>query len=307
MLKKLSFFIVFSFVFATIANAQQQQTPAPKAPAEKKAQRMILEAPFAASYLGVQAKDISKENMAQFGLREVRGVAVEKVSENSPAAQAGIQAGDVVLKFNGEEVSSVRQLTRLIGEVAPDHQARITVLRGGSEREVSVTMGKREMPGFETTGMLDQLYGLPGIPEYPNRPFPPFNTLPPTDNDRDLFVFRGDSSRQIGVGVTPLTKQLGEYFGVSGGKGLLINSVRENSPAAKAGLRAGDVIVEVEGKQVGETFDLLRIINEKKEGDVTLTVVRDRNRQTFRVTPEVLKGTSSPLIELENLGDGDSN
>jgi serine protease Do len=127
------------------------------------------------------------------------------------------------------------------------------------------------------------------------------------DNNRDLFVFRGSTNRQIGVGVMPLTKQLGDYFGISDGKGLLVSSVRENSPAAKAGLKAGDVIVEVEGKQVNETFELLRAVNEKKEGDVTLTVVRDKNRQTFRVTPEILKGANLPLVELENLGDGNSN
>jgi len=305
MLHKLSVFIMLSFAVCTVANAQNQ-SPASKEPGEKKAQPMIFEMPFAGSYLGVQTKDISKENMAQYNLREVRGVAVEKVSENSPAAQAGIQNGDVILKFNGEEITSVRKLTRLISEVAPDHQARITILRGGNEREITATLGKREMLKFENTGMLERLYGLPGIPEYPNRP-PQLGQLPPMGNDQDGFMFRTDSNRQIGVGITPLTKQLGEYFGVADGKGLLVSSVRQNSPAAKSGLRAGDVIVEVEGKQISETSDLIRLMNEKKEGDVTLTVVRDKNRKTFRVTPETLKLEKTPFKELENLRDGSLN
>ncbi len=105
----------------------------------------------------------------------------------------------------------------------------------------------------------------------------------------DIFEFRVGTSRQIGVGVTPLTKQLGDYFGAAEGKGLLINDVRENSPAAKAGLKAGDVIVEIEGREVKEILDLMRAIGEKKEGGVSLTFIRDKNRQTVSVTPETVK------------------
>src|ERR1043166_1366832 len=86
------------------------------------------------SYLGVQTDEITKDNYSKYSLSGVRGVAVEKVSENSPAAAAGILAGDVILKFDGEEVTGVRKLTRLIGEVDPDHQVRITISRGGREQ-----------------------------------------------------------------------------------------------------------------------------------------------------------------------------
>ena len=82
------------------------------------------------------------------GLHDVRGVAVEKVLENSPAAAAGLQDGDVMCFSNGEEVTSVRKLTRLIGEVAPDHQVALTVLRNGSEMNISATVGKRPAPQF---------------------------------------------------------------------------------------------------------------------------------------------------------------
>jgi len=302
MIRTLSVFIMLTIAVCTAANAQNQSLE-PKEPVEKKIQRMIFETPVEASYLGIQTKDISKENMAQYNLREVRGVAVEKVLENSPAAQAGIQNGDVILKFNGEETTSVRKLTRLIGEVAPDHQARLTILRGGNEREITVTIGKRALPKFEDTGILERWYGLPGIPEYPNRPVTPNKQdFPFGDADKNVFIYRGGANRQIGVSVTPLTKQLSDFFGILDGKGLLINDVRENSPAAKSGLKAGDVIVEIEGKQVSETFELLRSVNEKKEGDVTLTIVRGKNRQTFRLTPESVKREKMPFQELENLG-----
>jgi C-terminal processing protease CtpA/Prc len=114
------------------------------------------------------------------------------------------------------------------------------------------------------------------------------------ESGKDGSIFFG-STRQIGVGVSSLTKQLGDYFGVADGKGLLINSVNENSSAAKAGLKAGDVIVEVEGKAVGNIADLIRGLNEKKEGEVSLTVVRNRNRQTVKVTPEKMKEGEVPV------------
>jgi serine protease Do len=307
MLRKLTVFIFLSLVGGAAANAQQQN-PAPKSPVEKSIQQMVMVAPFSTSYLGVQTRDISKENMAQYNLREVRGVAVEKVSKNSPAAQAGILAGDVILKFDGEEITGVRKLTRLISEVAPDHQARITISRGGSEQEVTATLGKRQMPSFQENslnwGNLSALPNISGFPRFPTLPDGQINSF--GNNGGNALILRGDANRRIGVGVTPLTKQLGEYFGVADGKGLLINDVSENSPAAKAGLKAGDVIVEVDGKQIGATLDLLRVVNEKKEGDVSLTIVRDRNRLTVRVAPEVLKTEQKNLNVLKNLGEGNS-
>ncbi len=93
------------------------------------------------------------------------------------------------------------------------------------------------------------------------------------------------SGRQIGVGVTPLTKQSVQHF-VDGG---LMIKVREGSAAAKAGLEAGDIIVEADGKAVKGDFDLMRTINGKKDGDVTLQIVRDGKRQSVSVTPEVTK------------------
>ncbi|MEJ7860351.1 MAG: PDZ domain-containing protein [Pyrinomonadaceae bacterium] len=306
MLRKLTFFIVLTIILCAGANAQNRGTE-PKEQAERKIQRMVFDLPAEASYLGVQTKEISKENMAQYNLREVRGVAIEKVSENSPAAQAGIQNGDVILKFNGEETTSVRKLTRLISEVAPDHQARLTISRGGNVREVTVTIGKRALPKFEDNKLLEKWYGLPGIPEYPNRTPPPDGQNFPLDIDKNVFVPRGGANRQIGVSVTPLTEQLSEFFGIAEGKGLLVSDVRENSPAAKVGIKAGDVIVEIEGKQTSETSELLRGLSEKKAGDVTLTVVRNKNRQTFRLTPETLKRDNTSFKEFENFGTQNLN
>ncbi|MGH9902161.1 MAG: S1C family serine protease, partial [Pyrinomonadaceae bacterium] len=92
--------------------------------------------------------------------------------------------------------------------------------------------------------------------------------------------------RRIGVTTSGLTDQLAEYFGVERGGGVLVTSVRADSPAAKAGLRAGDVITAVDGERVTRAGELSRALGRKSEGEVTLTVVRDKNSRPVKVTPE---------------------
>lgn len=262
---------------------------------------MTLALDGAGGYLGVQTKDVSSENFASFGLTSVRGVAVEKVVEGSPAEKAGLLAGDVIVRINGEDVTSARKLTRLVGEIAPDHTARITVVRGGAERELNATVGKRAVPAFENGAFrIARPDGapfefnfppVPDVPEFrgqmPRTPAPPAMPGAPRA-EGDVFVWRSSGSRQIGIGITPLTKQLADNFGVKGG--VMINNVREDSPAAKAGLKAGDIITEVDGKEVANEFDVIRAIAAKKDDDVTISFVRAGTRNTVNVTPEEVKG-----------------
>lgn len=279
-------FFVSAFVVA--------QTPEAKKDAGKALKTFAWSFDGNGSYLGVQTEEVTKENYSKYGLSGVRGVAVEKVMDDSPAQAAGLQSGDVIVRFNGEEVTSVRKLTRLIGEVAPDHQAKVTVIRGGAEREITATLAKRPGPKFESGAFS---LGVPGGPG--RMRFPPMAEMPRIeempDTQGDYFIWRSGSGPHIGIGITPLTKQLSEHFGVKGG--VMINNVRENSPAAKAGLKTGDIIVEVDGKEVKGEGDILRAIAEKKGGEVVLTIVRDRNRQTIRVTPEEGKGGFNTLWE----------
>src|SRR5687767_15070478 len=117
---------------STAAAVFAQQTPpappvAPSAPNLERAFQVFTSGD--GGYLGVYTQDVTRENFNKFNLRDVRGVAVERVEANSPAAQAGLQANDVIVRFNGEDVTSVRKFQRLVSEVAPDHQVKITVLR----------------------------------------------------------------------------------------------------------------------------------------------------------------------------------
>ncbi len=270
---------------APVLALAQQPAPAPMPPAAP------LE-PFGqdftffvsgGSFLGVFAEDVNRENMNRYGLREPRGVGITSVVKDSPAEKAGLRKDDVIVRFDNESVTSVRKLNRLVSEVAPDQSVRIGISRGGAEQEVAVTMGKRDHSdamrvfGGKIAGPGEKwrIEGLEG--------FKKLEGLKGFGKD-DNFVFAFGNSRRIGVGTQTLTKQLAEYFGVT--EGVLVTSVTDDGPAAKAGIKAGDVITAVDGEKVEDSGDLSRALNKKKDGDVTLTIVRDKSQRSITVTPK---------------------
>jgi len=291
-IRRISYLAISLSLTAGIAMAQQPSAPPapPDAPA--------LAEPFGqaftvlmdgGSFLGVYAEDISRENMGRYNMREVRGTGITNIVKDSPAEKAGLRKDDVILKFDGENVTSVRKLNRLVSEVAPDQTARLTISRGGSEQEVAVTIAKRKdsealtrIQGFGRG--LEGLKNLEGLK--------PGAQVWKWEKDGDGLVMSFGNNRRIGVSTTTLTKQLADYFGIVDGKGVLVTSVAEDGAAAKAGLKAGDIITAIDGEKIEDAGDLSRGINKKKEGDVTLTVIRNKNQRNITVTP---KTVSTPM------------
>lgn len=268
-----NYFLVFvaALILSDAATAQQSSSGAN----QNSPKRRVTVFVNGGNFLGLRTEDVTRENMARLGLSEMRGAVVTEVVQGSPAERAGLRKDDVIVRFDNEPVTSARKLSRLIEESAPEASVRLTVRRGGSEQEISATLGKRESFGDnlpritvpQADDLRRRLEGLQGLQRGGN------------------LTFFG-ASRRIGVTTTALTKQLADYFGVSGGEGLLVTSVVENSPAAKAGLKAGDIITEIDGTRVRTTTDLSRNISRKTDGDVSLTVVRDKRSSAVRVTPE---------------------
>jgi serine protease Do len=291
------------------AAALRAQEATPPTPSAQAAPPAVVEAPvpptaFAATFfddgnfLGVHVEDVTRENAGRYNLSGgPRGVGVREVVKGSPAEGAGLRENDVIIRFDGEQVTSVRKLNRLIEESAPEHTARLTVVRGGSEQEVSATLGKRGQRMAAGAGELL----LPGADAEVARRFGEkwrdnseewqrkgeemrkrLEEL--NKNNGGLFALVPGAGRRIGVTTHALGKQLSDYFGVS--HGVLVNSVEAGSPAEKAGLRAGDVVTEADGEKIEDAGDLSKIISRRQEGEVTLTVVRDRKQRTVRLTPE---------------------
>ena len=244
-------------------------------------------------FLGVYAENISRENMGRYHMNQVRGVGVTRIVKDSPAEKAGLRQDDVILRIDGENITSVRKLDRIVSELAPDQSVKISVSRGGSEQEITATIGKRsnsflanDLRGnqpkiwkWEQGKPKEWKFEVPQLNLNDGRLFNEGDLL----NNRDLIWL--SNGRRIGVSTIELTKQLADYFGITGGKGVLVTSVTEDGPAAKAGVRAGDVITAVDGEAIDSPGDVARVINRKKEGDVTLTVVRNKAQQTIHVTP----------------------
>jgi len=246
----------------------------------------------------VYAEDISKENLTRYSLNQVRGVGITRIVKDSPAEKAGLRKDDVILRIDGENVTSVRRLNRLVAEISPDQTVKVSISRGGSEQEIVATMGRRNSSdrlrgllgerGFE--GNLGN-FGNFGDWEW-DKNFP---------NSEGPWVFAFGSSRRIGVSTTTLTKQLADFFGVTGGKGALVTSVSEDGPAAKAGVKAGDVITAIDGEAITSTGDIPRVLSQKKDGDVTLTIIRNKSQQSIRLTPQA-GGLPSRTIDRPQIG-----
>src|SRR6185295_12463195 len=129
------------------ALAQQTPAPAPEPPDEPADQNFEF---FLGGdgFLGVYAENISRENMGRYHMNQVRGVGVTRVVKDSPAEKAGLRKDDVILRLDGEHVSSVRKLNRLVSEMAPDQSVRVSFSRAGSEQEVAATIGQRSNQSF---------------------------------------------------------------------------------------------------------------------------------------------------------------
>jgi serine protease Do len=281
--------------FALFAGDVPEPPVAPAPPQEPAPPAAPTTLYVSGNYLGVRTEEVTRENMQRYGLTgEPRGVGVKEVVKDSPAEKAGLKVNDVIVRFDGEPVTSVRKLTRLIGEAAPEHTARLTVLRAGSEQELSATL-KRRGPFLSPAGASvlnlpeDILGDAQRMADEAVRNTEQWRRMQERAQrqwDEAARRYPGvfGPSRRIGVTTSALGKQLADYFGVT--HGVLVSSVEEGSPAEKAGLKAGDVVTEADGRKVEDSDDLIRAVSAKEEGEVTLTVVRDRKPRTVRVTPE---------------------
>jgi serine protease Do len=254
-------------------------------------------------FLGVYGEDINNENMARYRLSQARGVGITRIVADSPAEKAGLRKDDVILRIDDENVTSVRKLNRLVSEIAPDHTVKITISRNGAEQELTATMGKRKnasrvsemwTPQVRTwerqldADKFNREFGEKFNREFGdkfNREFAEKFKGFQLDRDNNDLTFFFANHRRIGINGVELTKQLADYFGVTSGKGVLITAVSDDGPAAKAGLKAGDVITAVDGEAISSPDELSELVRRKKDGDVTLTVIRNKSQQTFRVTP----------------------
>lgn len=236
--------------------------------------------------LGVSVSDVDVKGTA--------GVRIDGVDPDSPADAAGLREGDVVVEFDGERVRSARQFTRLVQETPDGRTVKIAVMRDGQKQILDATPENRVTMdfGFDAERLREQL----------ERSLREFHVEPPTfrydDREPRRFEYRlpdrvmpyAGGRGRLGVTVQSLTPELEEYFGAKNG-GVLVSSVTQDSAAAKAGLKAGDVIISINGRSVTGSGDLMRELGDLT-GEITIGILRDRKEMTLKT---VLKAASGVL------------
>lgn len=245
--------------------------------------RALFDAGADGSYLGVRVADVEAgagPSMAQ------EGAVVAEVVDGAPAAAAGIEAGDVIVEFDGERIRGARQLTRVVRETPAGRGVTATVFRDGARINVNVTPGARPRPDWRASLRRTE------IPE-------------PDEAEAEAFVWRGDSAlleglpdivndavmslagrARLGIRAESLEGQLAGYFGVSAG--VLVRHVEEDTVAAAAGLRAGDVITAIDSEAVDDLRALRRRVSALDPGTAfDIAIVRDGDEMSL---PAELEG-----------------
>ena len=233
------------------------------------------------SRIGVSIREVDDNDLKGAKLPGLAGAVVEDVVEESPAEKAGLRKGDVIVEFDGERVRGVRHLTRLVQETPDGRPVPVVVLRDGQRTPVSIS--PRESGafglGFEGFRSLERL-GREFSYDIPARPVPePRAKAAPYVWRFDELLGRG--SNRLGITVDTLSPQLADYFGTK--DGVLVTTVNDGSAAAKAGMKAGDVITAINGSTINDASDLRRRLQDLEDGaEFTLSVMRDRKPQTLK-------------------------
>ena len=230
-------------------------------------------------YLGVGVVELTDDRVKALKLKDDQGVEVKRVDENSPAAKTGVKENDVILEVNGKGVEGNEQFRDLIGETSPGTKISLTIWRNGAKQTVSVTLDARPVNLFVFGG-----------PEFPDGAIPPMPPMPPVPfNGGNPFPTMPANSPMVGFEGEALNSQLAEFFGVK--EGVLVRSVNPKTPAERAGLKAGDVVVKVNGTPVTTPREITSLVLSSRRKAISFTVVR--NKKEISLNVEIAEDRSS--------------
>jgi serine protease Do len=189
-------------------------------------------------YLGISIQDLTPELAESFGLEDHKGILVAEVTEDSPADKAGLKQGDVIIEFAGKPVNEVGPFRNLVALKTPGSKEKMTILRDGKRKTLSVTIGKLPDEGPSTTAA-------------------------------------SHSMEKLGFTVQTLTPDLARQFGIQDEKGVVVTRVTQESAAAMAGIKPGTIIIEVNRRTVNDTDDFKQAIAETSEKGTVLLLIKE--------------------------------
>lgn len=221
------------------------------------------------SYLGVGVKEVTEQRARELRLAEEAGVEVTQVDDDSPAAKAGLKLGDVVMEYSGQRIEGSEQFVRLVRETPVGRTVKLRVSRAGVSQPLSATIAQRRSRMI--TRQLESWPRMRSI-ELPEIRIP--------DIPSALLSWR---SGMLGIEAEGLESQLADFFGVK--QGVLVRKVVQDSPAARGGLKAGDVILKINETSVSTPRE------------VTQAVMADRDKKVVAV--RVMRSKSELGLEVE--------
>ena len=253
--------------------------------AEAPASGMAVATPVdVVNFVTTEIKEKGKVARGWLGVRiwpnEEDQVEIIEVEKDSPAEIADLEEGDIVIEFDGEEMVDTELLAKMIRMRKPGETVTIKIERDGKAQDVKVKLGELSEEGIwsDFERKFPTLFAPRGKIEAWSAPE---LTRP------EVFRFGFEHRKFIGVGVQELTPELSVYFGIDKGTGILVSSVDQDSPAAKAGLKVGDVIIAADGNRMERSQDLVNLIQDKEKGDkISIEYLRNKKKRTVEVEVE---------------------
>ena len=217
-------------------------------------------------WIGASVQSVDRDLAEAFDLAVAYGVIINDVVADAPADEAGLEEDDIIIAFNGAKVYDEEELRDLLSERRRGDEITLTVMRGDDEKDFAVVVENRSPAPLADIARLRPRSRSPLSPKHYS------------------YRYSSDSKSYIGVSMIDVTEQLGAFFGASDGDGVLISEVEEDSPADKAGLKVGDLIVEIKGEAVRRSGDVQEVIHDSEAGDeVEVIVLREKKRTPLTV------------------------